>query len=120
MNKIQFNKQNILLGIIIVLAVYNIFNINGIKTDVKGYKDKIEAIQKNIDSSKVVDTKIATKIDSVKENVVSITKEIHKIDNTITIIKNKTNEKVDNIDKLSNVELEQFFTSRYNQNDITK
>ena len=120
MSGIQINKQNILLGIIIVLAVYNIFNTNGIKTDVKGYKDKIEAIQTNIDSSKVVDAKIATKIDSVKENVVSITKEIHKIDNTITIIKNKTNEKVDNIDKLSNVELEQFFTNRYNQNNTTK
>lgn len=120
MSGIQINKQNILLGIIIVLAVYNIFNTNGIKTDVEGYKDKIEAIQTNIDSSKVVDAKIATKIDSVKENVVSITKEIHKIDNTITIIKNKTNEKVDNIDKLSNVELELFFTNRYNKNNTIK
>jgi septal ring factor EnvC (AmiA/AmiB activator) len=120
MYKIQINKQNILLGIIILLAVYNIFNINGIKTDVKGYKEKIELIQTKIDSSKVVDSKIATKIDSVKENVVSITKEIHKIDNTITIIKNNTNEKVNNIDKLSNVELEQFFTNRYNKNGVTK
>jgi uncharacterized coiled-coil DUF342 family protein len=120
MEKVQFNKQNILLGIIIVLAVYNIFNIRGIKTDIKGYKDRIETIQKNIDSSKVVDVKIATKIDSVGEKVVSVTKEIHKIDNSITIIKEKTNEKVDNINKLSNVELEQFFTSRYNQNGITK
>jgi len=55
------------------------------------------------------------KIDSVKENVVSITKEIHYIDNTITIVKNQTNEKANSAGKFSNAELEQFFSSRYNK-----
>ena len=43
--KIINNRQNILLGIIIVLALWNIFNTNGIKTDVKSYKEKIDNIQ---------------------------------------------------------------------------
>jgi septal ring factor EnvC (AmiA/AmiB activator) len=120
MNLLQLNKQNVLLGIIIVLALYNIINTNGIKTDVKAYKDKIESLQTKVDSAQVVDKNISTKIDSVKENVISITKEIQHIDNTITIVKNQTNEKVNNIDKLSNAELEQFFTSRYNENNFTK
>jgi peptidoglycan hydrolase CwlO-like protein len=109
------NKQNILLIILIILIGYNIFNTNSIRTDVKGYKAGIELLQNKVDSAKVVNKKIDTKIDSVKENVVSITKEIHHIDNTITIVKNQTNEKVNHAGKFSNVELEQFFSSRYNK-----
>jgi peptidoglycan hydrolase CwlO-like protein len=109
------NKQNLLLVIVIALIGYNIFTTSSIKTDVKGYKDKIELLQTKVDSAQVVNKEIDTKIDSVKENVISITKEIHHIDNTITIVKNQTNEKANNAGKFSNVELEQFFSSRYNQ-----
>jgi hypothetical protein len=111
----NFNKQNILLVIAILLIGYNIFTSNSIKTDVQSYKDKIESLQTKVDSAQVVNTQIDTKIDLVKENVVSISKEIHHIDNTITIVKNQTNEKANNAGKFSNVELEQFFASRYNQ-----
>ena len=45
------NKQNILLIIVIVLTVWNIFTTNGIKTDVKSYKEKIESIKTEIDSA---------------------------------------------------------------------
>lgn len=116
----NITRQDIILSIIVILAAWNIFTTSSIKTDVKGYKDKIELLQTKVDSAKVVNTQIDTKIDSVKENVVSITKEIHHIDNTITIVKKQTDEKINNIDKLSNVELEQFFTSRYNENNFTK
>ena len=109
------NKQNILLVIVIVLIGYSIFNTNSIRTDVKGYKAEIELLQTKVDSAKTVNKQIDTKIDSVKEKVVSISKEIHHIDNTITIVKNQTNEKANNAGKFSNVELEQFFASRYNK-----
>lgn len=109
------DKQNIILLIIVVLVGWNLFNTNSIRTDVKRYKAEIELLQTKVDSAKVVNKQIDTKIDSVKENVVSITKEIHHIDNTITIIKNQTNEKANSAGKFSNVELEQFFASRYNK-----
>ena len=111
----NITKQDIILGIIVVLAAWNIFTTNSIRTDVKGYEAKIESIQTKVDSAQVVNKQIDTKIDSVKENVVSITKEIHHIDNTITIVKKQTDEKVNNAGKFSNVELEQFFASRYNK-----
>lgn len=114
------NKQNILLIIVIVLIGYNIFNTNSIRTDVKEYENRIESIQTKIDSSQQVNKIIDTKIDSVKNNVVSITKEIHHIDNTITVVKAQTDEKVNHVSRFSNVELEQFFTNRYNQNNLTK
>ena len=104
-----------LLIIVIVLAGWNIFTTNGIKTDVNSYKKKIESIQTEIDSAKAVNEGIDVKIDSVKGNVVKITKEIHHIDNNITIIKKQTDEKVNSVDTLTANELEQFFTNRYNK-----
>ncbi|MDB4232336.1 DUF3450 domain-containing protein [Candidatus Pelagibacter sp.] len=109
------NKQNLLIILVIILIGYNIFTTNSVRTDVKGYKAEIELLQTKVDSAKTINKQIDIKIDSVKENVVSITKEIHHIDNTITIIKKQTDEKVDHVSKFSNVELEQFFASRYNK-----
>jgi hypothetical protein len=110
---INNNKQNILLIIVIVLAAWNIFNTNGIKTDVKSYKEKIESIQVQVDSAQSVNKEIDVKVSSVKENVNSITKEIHHIDNNLTIVKEKTNEKVISVELIGNVELEKLFAERY-------
>ena len=113
------NKQNIVLYIVAGLLVYLIFTTNSIKTDIKSYKDKIELIQTKVDSAQTVNKQIDIKIDSVKENVISITKEIHHIDNTITIVKKQTDEKINTVDKFSNAELEFFFTNRYNESNST-
>lgn len=107
------NHQNTIIYIVAALLVYLIFTTNGIRTDVKGYKDQIENIQTKIDSAQTVNREIDSKIDSVTHKVVTITNEIHQINKTITIIKKQTNEKANNIDKLSDSELELFFTSRY-------
>jgi hypothetical protein len=111
--KINNNKQNILLGIIILLAFWNIMNTNRIKTDVKSYKEKIESIQSLVDSTQTINKEIESKILGVKENVSLITKEIHHIDNNLTIVREKTNEKVISIGIIGNIELERLFTERY-------
>lgn len=110
---INNNKNNILLIIVIVLAAWNIFNTNSIKTDVKLYKEKIESIEVQIDSAKSVNEEIDEKVTGVKENVNSITKEIHHIDNNLTIVKEKTNEKVISVELIGNIELERLFAERY-------
>ena len=106
-------KDTILLIIVIVLAVWNIFNINSIKTDVKSYKEKIDVIQSQVVSAQSVNKEIDEKVTGVKENVNSITKEIRHIDNNLTIVKGKTNEKVISVELIGNVELERLFTERY-------
>jgi chromosome segregation ATPase len=111
----KFSKQDIALTIISLLCLYNIFNTNSIKTNIKDYKDKIEALQVKVDSAQAVNQVIDIKIDSVKENVVNITKEINHIDNNISIIKNQTNEQVNRVDSYATSELEQFFPNRYNK-----
>jgi len=111
----KLTKQDIVLVIIALLCLYNIFNTNSIKTDVKGYEDKIEALQTKVDSAQAVNEKIDVKIDSVKDNVINITKEIHHIDNNISIIKQQTDEKINSVDSFTANELEQFFTNRYDK-----
>jgi len=115
----NFNKQDILLVIAILLIGYNIFTSNSIKTDVQGYKDKIDSIQTKVDSAQVVNNQIDDKVMEVKENVTNITKEIHHIDNNLTIVKEQTNEKVNNANNFGNVELEQLFAARYNQSSTS-
>jgi peptidoglycan hydrolase CwlO-like protein len=112
-NFITNNKNTILLLIIAALAIYNIFNINGIKTDVKGYKQQIETIQTKVDSAQIVNKVIDGKIQKVDEKVVTVTKEIHHIDNTIIQVKHNTDEKIDSADNYGVNELELFFANRY-------
>ena len=109
------NDNNIVLYIVAALLVYLIFTTNGIKTDIKGYKENIENIQTKVDSAKTVDEKLVYKIDSVKQKVVTINNDIHHIDKTITIVRKNTNEKTNSINKFSNPELEYFFTNRYDK-----
>lgn len=112
---LQKNDNNIVLYIVAALLVYLIFTTNGIKTDIKSYKQNIKNIQTKVDSAKTVNSTIAYKIDSVKQKVVTINNDIHHIDKTITVVKQKTNEKTNSINKFSNPELEHFFTNRYNK-----
>ena len=111
--KIINNRQNILLGIIIILVLWNILNTNGIKTDVKSYKEKIENIQVEVDSAQLINKEMDEKVLVIKESVNSITKEIYEIDNNIETVKEQTNEKVINVGFIGNVELEKLFTERY-------
>ena len=108
-------KQDIVLIIIALLCLYNIFNTNSIKTDIKGYEDKIESLQVKVDSASVINKMLDNKMDSVNTHVTEITNEINHIDNNISVIKQKTNEKINIVDTYTASELEQFFTDRYNE-----
>lgn len=110
---IQGKSQLILLIIIGILVGWNIFTTNGIKTDVDGYTKKIDSIQIKVDSAQIVNKQIDNKVIEVKDNITNITKEIHHIDNNLTIVKEKTNEKVYNVNNFGNVELERLLTARY-------
>ena len=116
MEDVTKDKDNLILLLIICgLIGWNIFTTNTIKTDVKGYQKKIDKIGTKIDSTNIVNKKIDSKIGEVKENVTTITNEIHHIDKNITIIKKQTDEKVNNVDNIPDSELELFFTNKYEQ-----
>jgi chromosome segregation ATPase len=94
-------------------VLWNWFNTSTVKTDVKAYKEKIENIQVEIDSAQIVNKEISEKVLVIKENITNITNEIHEIDNNIETVKEQTDEKVNNVVFIGNVELERLFTDRY-------
>ena len=107
-------KQNLLLGLIVILAIWDIFNTDSLRTDVTAYENRIESFQTKIDSAQVVNKQIDGKLAKVDTAVVAITKQINHIDNSIVTIKNQTNEKINSVDRFSHSELELFFSNRYN------
>jgi peptidoglycan hydrolase CwlO-like protein len=115
----KIDLQKILTIVIIFLLVWNIFNMETIRTDVKDYNDKINVIGKQVESTQKVNKEIDKKVGMVNDNIRTITNEIYQIDNNLTIVKQQTNEKVNSVNNVGNVELERLFTERYKQSDST-
>ena len=112
-NNMKDNKLVILLVIIAVLIGWNIFTTSQIKTDIAGYNQKIDSIQKDIDSVYTKNDLIDTQIDLVDTHISNVDKNIQQVTKNITIIKNNTDEKVNNVATIGNIELERLFTERY-------
>ena len=110
----KINKTNILLVLIACLAAYSIFQGSGIKTDVAGYNAKIDSIQNEIDSVQVINEKLTEQIVTIDKDINKVDANINNVTKNITLIKNETDEKVNSITTIGNIELEQLFTNRYN------
>jgi hypothetical protein len=103
----------VFLIIIGIAVIYNAFTSIKIKTDVEKYENKIDSIQSKVDSVTLVNKVLDDKLSHVDESVATITNEIHHVDNNITVIKEKTNEKVISVDTFTNPQLTGFFSDRY-------
>lgn len=106
-------KSTILLLIIIGLAGYNIFFTKQLRTDIDGYNSKIDSIQTEVDSVVLVNKELDRHIDKLHQEVLIVDKNVTSVQNKITTIKEKTNEKVNNVDNYAIHDLYQFFSNRY-------
>ena len=109
----KFDKSNVLLGIIILLAAWNIFQGSKIRTDVKDYNKRIEAIQTEIDSVNMLNQKLTEQIVNLDKEIDNIDGDITNVTKNITIIKKQTDEKIDSVNNYNFSDLEKFFTDRY-------
>ena len=109
----KINKQDVLLLIIVVLAGYSILQMKGVKTDIQSYNDKIDMIQKDIDSVYLINEKLDKHIVTIDREIDNIDGDIDKVTKNITIIKNNTNEKVDAVNEFTFSDLAKFFSDRY-------
>jgi peptidoglycan hydrolase CwlO-like protein len=109
----KINKQNILLGIIVCLAAYSIFQGHSIRTDVAGYNAKIDSIQTEIDSIQDVNTALTQQILTIDKEIDNLDGDINNVSKNITIIKTQTHEKIDSVNNYNFSDLEKFFTDRY-------
>ena len=108
------NKTTILLVIVLGLMAWNLFTTSQIKSNVAEYNQKIDSIQKEVDSVYTVNKQIDKQIDTVNTKIVNVEQNIESVKENITIIKNNTDEQVNNANILGNVELQQLLTGRYN------
>ena len=104
--------------IVIVLILIGYAFLKKDKPDyVKGYNDKIEALEAKIDSLHSKNDILVTESDSLKHQIISYNNEIKQLNSRIYVIKKQTQQKVNNVDSFGNDELEKFFAERYGQHN---
>ena len=109
------NKYNIfpLILLIIFLIFCFIFKPNNNDNNIEQYTKTIDSSQLIIDSLKGEIVKVDKIIDSLNTELVILDSANIVLKHKIVIIKQKSNEKVNNVDKLNISELNKFFTDRY-------
>ena len=107
--------QTYILWIVAALMVYNLFINNKIKTDISSYRSKISVLQQKIDSVNILNRELDNKINSLHSQIDIIDVDINKVQDKISKIKFKANEKINAVDNLTFTELEQYFTARYSK-----
>jgi len=108
-------KIYLILIVILGFVGYNLMVMHDIQTDVAAFDEKIQLIQNDIDSIAVANEELDSKIESLHSEIELIDSDIDKVQSNITTIKNKTNEKVNNVDVLTFDELTKFFTDRFSE-----
>lgn len=105
---------SLLLLVLIFLVGYNILRTKDIRTDIEGYNKKIDSLQIGIDSVYSLNSKIDNKILFLNSELNNIDNDITKVQTNIKTIKEKQNEKVNNVNQFTFSELLEFFAKRYN------
>lgn len=111
-------KIYLVLVVILGFVGYNLLVMHDIKTDVAKFDNKIDSIQTTIDSISIANGQLDLKIETLHSEIKTIDGGINRVQNNISNIKIKTNEKINNVDTFTFNQLVSFFTDRYN--DIIK
>ena len=111
--------SDFLLLVIGCLLIYNVSTLRKIKTNIALYNQKIDSIQKEIDSVQFLNKGIDTKIGVIDGEIGKVDGNINNVTKNITIIKNQTHEKVGAVNDYTLHDLNLFFTNRYEGHDST-
>ena len=111
------SKERFLYFAIVFFGVYYLVNMYSSNEEayIDEYNSKIEALNDKINSLHDINKDLTSEIDVLTNKISVLDQEISKQDSKIVILKNQTNEKVNNVDSYRDDELEQFFTERYRQ-----
>ena len=117
------NRISVILLCITTLCIFWIINEKE-DIDVKSYLDKIEMLEKKVDSLHTKNTLLDKQADSLEIQIVEFDKKIRNLNYSINVIKKETKAQLDAIDYFGDDMLEQFFADRYrerlNENDSIK
>ena len=114
------NRGNtLIIWIVAALLVYNIFINNKIKTDIRGYKDKITNIQNKIDSVSIVNKQLDFKISELHTQIDVIDVDILSVESNLAKIQREARKKDKVASNFTANELKEFFIERY-KSKVTK
>jgi len=107
------DRISVILLCITTLCIFWIINKKEETVDVKSYLEKIEMLEKKVDSLHLKNDLLDKQADSLEIKVVEYDKKIRNLNYSINVIKKETNEKLNAVDMFGDDELERFFAERY-------
>ena len=105
--------QTYLFWAILGIGVGYVIFDGDIDVDIESYQTEINILQQKIDSINVYNNELKLEADSLSSKLVEYDSRINRLNRTITVIKNETQQKIDSVDFFGDDELERFFAERY-------
>ena len=109
------DRITVILLCITTLCIFWIINKKEDIVDVSSYLEKIELLEKKVDSLHTKNTLLDLQADTLQIRIVEYDKKINDLTRSITVIKKETNEKLNSVNILNDAELERFLAERYRQ-----
>lgn len=117
---LNFLKQNIGLILKLIFGIfilyYLIFFLTPRISMAEEQKKQLDSLNLTIEQLHYDNSKLENKISDFNNQIEQVDRNIVKIKNQKTIIKEIYHEKISNVDKLTSFEIDSFFADRYKQN----
>jgi septal ring factor EnvC (AmiA/AmiB activator) len=111
--KLKKLQSYLMFAILGGFVAWMIFGQEPINVDVKGYETKISNLEKVVDSTYTLNSKLTARIKTMAINLEESNAKIKQLNGRIWTIKKQTDEKLISINTYSDDELISFFTERY-------
>lgn len=111
--KLKKLQSYLMFAILGGFVAWMIFGQEPINVDVKGYETKISNLEKVVDSTYTLNSKLTARIKTMAINLEESNAKIKQLNGRIWTIKKQTDEKLNSINTYSDDELISFFTERY-------
>ena len=106
-------QSYLLFAILGGFVAWMVWGQEPIEVDVKGYETKISNLEKVVDSTYTLNSKLTARIKTMAINLEESNAKIKQLNGRIWTIKKQTDEKLNSINTYSDDELISFFTERY-------
>lgn len=105
-------RNTLILGLAGVIIFYLLYKQE--EFDTSSYLNRIADLEKKVDSLHSQNETLNVELKTLENLLARYDKEVDSLENSIVIIKRKTDEKLRNVSNLTLSELQSFFTERYN------
>ena len=105
-------RNTLILGLAGVAIFYLLYKQK--EFDTSSYLNKIVDLEKKVDSLHSQNKTLNVELKTLEDALARYDKEVDSLENSIVIIKRRTDEKLRNVSSLTLSELQSFFTERYN------